>query len=234
MLRANAWNSLSHTWTLAIEEQFYLIWPWLILFLNKKYLKYLFLCSVILGIVSTYLVYNIKHSIEPFLVFNCFDAFGIGGFYAYVRKDEQLCKKFERIIKVAFPFMLVCYFYWKTAFYFYHVQHCYSLQKTVHSIIALWLIIQAMNNRSGRMRKLWENKFLNFIGKISYGIYLYHVPFLILAGPTVKNITDKMAGHYPMLNNIWINYFVSYFIDLALLILFSWLSYKYIEKPLLN
>ena len=40
---------LPHFWSLAVEEQFYLIWPWIILFANKKSLKFIFLASIEIG-----------------------------------------------------------------------------------------------------------------------------------------------------------------------------------------
>jgi peptidoglycan/LPS O-acetylase OafA/YrhL len=231
--RANAWNSASHTWTLAVEEQFYICWPWFILFVNKRYLKYVFGAAIITGIISTYWSIEIAHRGEPFLVFNCIDSFAIGGIYAYARLNNEHGQKLEKIIKRIVPVLLITYFYWKLSGFLYYPGYFSFLKKTIESLLALWLITLIINNRSIVIKRyLLENKVLNFIGKISYCIYLVH-PYIPLLN---HKITLAIGSIFkiPELNKFFTGNIIVYSFDFLILLLVCTASYLFIEKPILN
>ena len=176
--KQNAWGTMPHTWSLAVEEQFYLLWPWLILFINNKYLKYVFIITIIVGTAGGYYTsHELNRPCYPILIYNCLGCFGLGGFYAYARMDKERCRKFEKCL---IPLFVICVsiniswtvFSHDTAFW----RQTIDLFRTVHGVIALQIIVAIINNRSEWIRKyILENKVLNYIGKISYGIYLYHM-----------------------------------------------------------
>lgn len=221
-------NVLSHTWTLAVEEQFYLIWPWLIIFINKKYLKYLFAVAIIIGVVSKYMAIYRYHHYFPVLVINCFDSFGIGAAYAYIRQDRERLIRFSHSFKVVFPLLL--FFAWKTApFGGYPV--CVMYTKILNSIIAVALIMFAEFNHVKWVKDhILENRTLNFIGKISYGLYLYHYTF----GSAFDELVIAFVQKYPSTPTLLTNFYVVYCIKLALLVAISWLSFRLIEEPVLR
>ena len=221
-------NVLSHTWSLAVEEQFYLIWPWLIIFINKKYLKYVFVSAIIIGIVSKYLALYAFHHNFPVLVFNCFDSFGIGGMYAYIRLDREKCLKFEKTFRVVLPLLL--FLAWRMAS-FGGIPILVTYARTLDSLIAIALIMFAINNQSEWMRKyVLENRVLNFIGKISYGLYLYHYTL----GPSYDSFIETYARNHPSLPPFVSGFYTSYCVKLALLITICWLSFRLIEQPILR
>ena len=231
----NSWNSISHTWTLCIEEQFYILWPWLILFTKDKYLKYLFILFIGTGIISSYYALTNGH-IAPFLPHHCFDAFGIGGLYAYMRQDETRCRKFEKAMWVIGPASLAVFLYWQVPFYINQPQPALSIfRKTIISIVALWLIILIVNNRSAIMKKyLLENRFFNFIGKISYGLYLYHIPFLTHVAWPLKSYMERLGNEHQQFKLLFTNYAFYYTLSTGLLVLLAWLTFTLIEKPFLR
>lgn len=225
ILLYNSVYVLSHTWSLAVEEQFYLVWPWLIILVKRKYLKYVFLSAIVIGIVSKYMALFVYHHEYASLVINCFDSFGIGALYAYVRRDEALTHRFEREFKIVLPALL--FLAWRVAL-FSGFPLVYIYDKTLDSVIGVALIMFVLNNKNLWVKKyILENRVLNFIGKISYGIYLYHFAL----GPVYD---DFVSGHAALLPGFMANGYVNFGLKFVLLIGVCWLSFKLIEQPILR
>ncbi len=227
IFRRHHTNEISHVWTLCVEEQFYIIWPWVIIFVNNKYLKPLFIFTIIVGLASRYVTLYIHHNDFAVLVYQLIDSFGVGALYAYVRLNDKSRIKFESGFKVVLP--IIIYFALMVA-PFPGVAIFRAFGHVVDSALALALIMFAINNKIEWVRKyIMENPVLNYIGRISYGIYLYHynldpmyneniIPYLKALG-----VSPAFTGYY-----------FSYGMKLALLLIICSLSYKFIELPLLN
>lgn len=232
--RINTFGPYTQTWTLAIEEQFYLIWPWLMFFAGRKYLWPIFFALFAVGFLSTYFYFAGGH-IVPWMTYHCGDAFALGAMYAYARlSGEERRRQFEKIVFFFVPVALVLYFARQVASFRGDVYFLLSVKKCIQSFLSLWIIILICNNRSTIVRRyLLENKTLNFFGKISYCIYLVHTyaeDFNTVAIPLVSRITQFSK----MLNTALTGRFFTFILDLTAVILISWLSYVCIEQPVLR
>jgi peptidoglycan/LPS O-acetylase OafA/YrhL len=223
-----SWHSIGHLWSLAVEEQFYFIWPFIIVFINKKYYLHVIVSFIFIGIISKYIFNNpgFGHIITP----TCFDAFGIGALLAWqvfykLEKFKQFFIKLSFVTIISFLLFIVCLISrtW--------VVPC----RTLVSIITMWVIAYIVINapeKRLRLKFILDNKFLIFIGKISYGIYLYHN---LLPEALDSKFIDKYLNIY-LPTTIKTNYISSvlFIENLILIILLSWVSYIFIEKKFLN
>ena len=230
LYEGNATLYLPHTWSLSVEEQFYLLWPWVILFTKEKYLRYVFLSANIICVISCFLTTYHNGYHPPILVFNCMFCLGLGGFYAFVKADKIYKQRFQRWLLPFFILCLFTYLHWKYSqdqFW----AHTSFLYRVVYGVIAMQLILLVINNRSGFIRKyILENSIFNYIGRISYGLYVYHFPIHFL----YEKFIEFFIKEYPNLNITNNIFYLSYFMKLLILFLISELSYRFFEKPLLK
>ena len=222
-------GGLAHTWSLGVEEQFYLFWPLLMLHINKKLLPQLIIFFIIMGFSCNY-IFAQYNSWGTLLTPACFDALGLGALLAFlvVYRTEWI-DTFRLVLKPTLFFAATLAVL--------NIFNFISLpERTIWSFLALGLISYCIFDKKNKfLNFILCNRWLVFVGKISYGVYLYHL-FIPQVWKAVLDQFDRwhidpFLNHYvpPPNHNVWI-----FLQQLALLILLSFLSWKIIELPINN
>ena len=95
--------------------------------------------------------------------------------------------------------------------------------RMIYAILFMIIILNLILNK--KIENLFENKLFNHLGKISYGIYMYHQILIVL----VINLVLKNFKNIGVLENC-----IIYFFSIIFTLLISHVSYVYFETPLLK
>ena len=214
-------GALAHLWSLSVEEQFYIFWPVLLLFVFKNRIFSLICLLVIVGTVYPFFL-NENTNI---LTLSCVNALGIGALLAYieiVNKNHTIL--FNKTLSVIFIPVFLMLFLNKLV-----VLIPFFSERLSISILAVSIISYCRYRPdSFLVAKILSNKVLNFIGIISYGVYLYHniVPKYWVWGL-------KKMGMFTPATNYEFSY-LEILIQTLFIIGLSYLSWIIIEKPTLK
>ncbi|WP_421944541.1 acyltransferase family protein [Pedobacter sp.] len=188
--------STAHLWTLAVEEQYYIIWPLIIIFLPEKYIFKALIGIVILGVLLRIFFYIPPIKIpQDILTQFCIDSFAIGGLLAYkYSKSEYEMHWFSKYFNyLLYPSIIIAIISAFVRSYYFS----FVINSFVFSIISYKLIDIAIFGYKGYLGKFLQSKIVLYLGKISYGIYLYHLIIPIIFWQVFNKIYNRLYVLYP-------------------------------------
>lgn len=213
---------LGHFWSIAVEEQFYLFWPWIAKINRSRLLKNTIILLIILLVIKYFFYFlDITYQISMPLTaitttrFYCMIIGCIAGILFY--SESKIIDYLSSIY-----FSIFC---WLILFLAMINKFNISSSLVDHEIISIVTvsIILTQIKRENHLIDL-DSKVFDFLGKISYGIYVYHPLILFLFTQYIGKFTE----------DIWYNYMFVFVAVFMLVIFVSYLSYNFFESKFIK
>lgn len=203
-----------HFWTLSVEQQFYLLWPLAFLLLGIRGRIIVCLLCIIIGPMSrAFFFYEHNIVAAMYLPFSNFDCISAGAFLALLSNSKPL------MVKARYYSLLLSLLLFIPLLYLSHInikQPINILGPIAVSCFAFFIISGMVVGKKTPVLSLLP---MVFIGRISYGIYLYHLFVGYYLYPYIGEI-------YP-----WYIFFIASTIATIGIASLSWVL---IEKPLIS
>ena len=175
-------SGIAHFWSLAVEEQFYLVWPVLILFTPRRLLLPLIASAIVFAQLFRLILFleGINDVTVGVLPFASLDTLGLGALLAFLWKDREResGRMASTVLGVATVAGCVGFFVLHIASWLRGVpQFCVWMMSVTDALTAfgaVWLTARGWHGLFGRIMN-WAP--LVYLGKISYGLYILH-PFM--------------------------------------------------------
>ena len=211
-----------HTWSLGVEEQFYLVWPWLVMLAftltgrnasREHYLRSLSVLFLALFFGSlTLSLYWVEHNqLMSFYMMPSRGwqfALGAGAALASFR-PPQVAQGVKNVGLLLAMLMIIC------STLFLHAKLAYpGYYALIPSVGAALLLFGGVDGRASPVNRILSSKALVWLGDRSYSVYLWHWPVLTLGGS--YGLGASILGVMAML---------------MITVLLATVSYKLVEKP---
>jgi peptidoglycan/LPS O-acetylase OafA/YrhL len=220
-------------WSIGVEELYYIVWAPLFKFLRNYILPIIILIIFVRSLLmyASFLGY-FDPVIQRLIKMLRFEAMAIGGLGAYLIYNYSsilthfLFSRLSQFLLIIFVLLRIFAFKLLVAqsMVFNFLFTTPVISQLVIMIIFAWLIINISLNPKSIVRL--DNKILNFLGNISYGIYMYHM--LVIFGIVV------FFKQYLLIMNSFPSSIIFYLLLTTLVIIVSYLSKRFFEDYFLS
>lgn len=230
-------NWLSHTWSLAIEEQFYLVWPLVVRFLPRRRLAMATLILAVLAgfvraglLTATTTGWEAAYRLTPAR----FDALALGALGAVILREPGWMARARAWARPALGVGAIAIVILAPLTSFWSIGD--PLTVTIgHSTLAwtfAWIVLLAASESGGTglANAVLRSAALRFLGKHSYAIYLAHWPVATLLIDPPRVVQDLIRYSPPVTVVAWAVFAT---VGVALSIFLGFLSWHLIEKHFL-
>jgi peptidoglycan/LPS O-acetylase OafA/YrhL len=231
-MRGEWYGEVAHFWSLAVEEQFYSLWPWLIMYVPQRLLLPVVMACMLSAPCFRWIagqVMGINDIAVMVMPLASLDTLGIGALFALLQRTEDRTRNPEdRITRLARWVGIVGVI----AFVTMHLMtRAFGRQgvtdvlgDSIFAAAALGLVYLTSRGVEGPLGQLLQWRPLVYLGKISYGLYILHFFVPLLSQQVVTwggvSMSDMMG---PIARTV---------VNFVVLVILSSLSWHFFEKKI--
>jgi peptidoglycan/LPS O-acetylase OafA/YrhL len=186
-------GGVAHLWSLAVEEQFYLLWPWIVLFVPRRILP-----AVTLGLAASGSVFRLVvggvtgNKLTAILLPGCIDSLALGSYLAMTVLPEFASRPMVRRVGPAWLWAGAGLFVVSGAAGRAGIWWTFRLVAfdLAVALMSVWLVAKAARGMDGVAGRMLSFAPVRYIGTISYGIYVFH--FML---PDLLGELAALTGH---------------------------------------
>lgn len=215
-VKIDGWHgATSHLWTLSVEEQFYFLWPFMLIIFLRYNLLYFFLILILIAPAfrGAWRLADLGDIGAWVLPPSSFDALGMGGLLAIVQNNPKWSRSKAYVGVLGLTIWLCS----RLPFPDIPGVRDIEIGSTGISLFLMWLVSVCASGTNGIFARCMSHPILIYTGKISYGIYIFH--------NFIPPLVSPILGHRFV--------FVFPFSVLITIILAS-ISYRFFEAPVRN
>jgi len=213
---------LSQMWSLSMQEQFYLLWP-LIFFLPARWLGYA-MAGIVLGALSFRVLcihWEAPEMVRWLLLPGSLDAFAAGGLLAILLKKFPEFRFQGRWWMAGVP-AVAC---WVTGRVLRHMEGTGNVAVAFVDLFEIaffsWLILLIIQSPNSPISRLLSTKPMAALGRISYGLFIWHMLVVCALAPHLDRAGVTMAD----------GMFLRTVILVVASVIVAWLSWTAVERP---